>query len=515
VEVSLRLLPDGALQGIVRDLTARKQAEAEIQLLADVFTYSQMATAISSPDGQKFRLVNAAFAHLHGYAASELEGTPIAAIFAPESRQTLPEHIQIAHREGFHSFEAVHLRQDGSQFPVQVDVTAVKEGRRLRYRIVNVQDISERQAVEASMQRQIQQLAALRAIDLAISATLDERVTFSVLLDQVVTQLGVDAAAVLKYNPDFQTLEYAASRGFRSDGIRRTKLGWGTGLAGQAIQRGKGVTFCDLRQTNSQFLRAQALAQEDFIAYHGVPLLAKGQVKGVLEVFHRKLPPIDPAWGEFLEALGGQAAIALDNLSLYEDLQRNSRDLARAYDATLEGWARALELRDGETEGHSQRVTNLTLRIATRLGFGDLENLRRGTLLHDIGKMGIPDHILLKPGPLTPDEWEVMRRHPRYAYEMLSPIPFLRAALDIPYAHHERWDGSGYPRGLRGEQIPLAARIFMVVDVWDALRNDRPYRGKWPETRIVAYLQDKSGTHFDPEVVQHFLRIMAEEDPQA
>ena len=162
-----------------------------------------------------------------------------------------------------------------------------------------------------------------------------------------------------------------------------------------------------------------------------------------------------------------------------------------AYDETIEGWSRAMDLRDKETEGHTQRVTELTLRLANSMGFGaeELVHIRRGTLLHDIGKMGVPDDILRKPGPLTDEEWVIMRRHPQLAYDMLAPIFYLRPATDIPYCHHEKWDGTGYPRGLKGEQIPLAARIFALVDVWDALCSDRPYRKAWPADRVRSYIQ--------------------------
>jgi HD-GYP domain-containing protein (c-di-GMP phosphodiesterase class II) len=184
-------------------------------------------------------------------------------------------------------------------------------------------------------------------------------------------------------------------------------------------------------------------------------------------------------------------------------------DLSRAYDSTIEGWSRALDLRDKETEGHTQRVTQMTLKLARAMGLSsdELVHIRRGVLLHDIGKMGVPDHILLKPGKLTDEEWQIMQRHPVYAYELLSPIAYLRPALDIPYCHHEKWDGSGYPRGLRGEQIPFAARLFAIVDVVDALRSDRPYRKGWPEKQVLAYIREQSGVHFDPQVVAAFLEL--------
>ncbi len=188
-------------------------------------------------------------------------------------------------------------------------------------------------------------------------------------------------------------------------------------------------------------------------------------------------------------------------------LRETSEDLKIAYDATLQGWSNALELREHETAGHSRRVVQMTLNIARALGVNEAElvHIQRGALLHDIGKMGIPDSILLKPGPLTEEEWVVMRQHPVYAYELLSQIPYLVPALDIPHFHHERWDGSGYPQGLAGEGIPLAARIFTVVDVWDALMHDRPYRKAWSAQETTDYIRQESGVHIDPQIVAVFL----------
>jgi putative nucleotidyltransferase with HDIG domain len=168
-----------------------------------------------------------------------------------------------------------------------------------------------------------------------------------------------------------------------------------------------------------------------------------------------------------------------------------------------------LELRDRETIGHAQRVIDMTLRMAARLGIqGEaLHHIRRGALLHDIGKMAVPDSILLKPGPLSPVEWEVMRKHPVHAYEMLKTIDYLEPAVEIPYCHHERWDGNGYPRGLIGHNIPISARIFTVVDVWDALTSDRPYRNAWAERQTLEYIRLESGRHFDPQIVNVFFSL--------
>ncbi|NJN17773.1 MAG: response regulator [Oscillochloris sp.] len=198
---------------------------------------------------------------------------------------------------------------------------------------------------------------------------------------------------------------------------------------------------------------------------------------------------------------------------MLNERRQAAKELAEAYDATLAGWSRALDLRDHETEGHSRRVTEMTLRLAHLFGISgpELEQIRRGALLHDIGKMGIPDSILLKPGPLDDEEWTVMRRHPNLAYMLLKPIRYLHQALEIPLHHHERWDGSGYPRGLAGDAIPLAARLFAVVDVWDALSNDRPYRAALPPHQVRRHLSELAGTHLDPRVVAVFLEMLGDE----
>jgi putative two-component system response regulator len=192
-----------------------------------------------------------------------------------------------------------------------------------------------------------------------------------------------------------------------------------------------------------------------------------------------------------------------------QQLQHYNQELNLAYDLTLEGWAKALELRDPETKDHSQQVIDLTLQLSRVLGISDEDfvHVYRGALLHDIGKMGIPDSILLKPGALSDDEWEIMKQHPVYAYDMLSSITYLHRALEIPYCHHEKWDGSGYPRGLESEQIPLSARIFALVDNWDALRSDRPYRKAWSREKALDYIREKRGSHFDPRVVDAFVEL--------
>ncbi|MCI0475612.1 MAG: PAS domain S-box protein, partial [Anaerolineales bacterium] len=365
-----------------------------------------------------------------------------------------------------------------------------------------------RATLHEKTEQRLQHLVALRTVDQTINASLDLRFTLDVLLDQTVTQLRVDAADVLLRPPAFQTLDYVAGRGFRTKEIERLSLRLGEGYAGKVALERRTLTIRNLA-ASQETGRATILAGEGFVAYCGVPLIAKGQVTGVLEVFHRAPFIADPDWINLLEMLAGQAALAIDNARLFENLQRSSANLVQSYDATIEGWSRALELRDPVTEGHTRRVAELTEQLARAVGIGEAElvHLRRGALLHDIGKIAVPDHILLKETGLTEDEWVIMRRHPEFAYELLRPIPYLQPALDIPHYHHEKWDGSGYPRGLQGEAIPLPARILALVDVWDALRSDRPYRAAWGDGLARECVRAQAGTHFDPNLVERFLKL--------
>ncbi len=288
---------------------------------------------------------------------------------------------------------------------------------------------------------------------MAITDSVDLRVTLNILLEQATSSLRTSAASVLLLNRHTQMLDFVAGRGFRTRAIERSQLRLGERLAGRAMLERQIVTVANVHEGDAPFARAKLLADEQFVSYCAAPLLSKGRVGGLLEIFDRAPRTFDAEWLGFLEAVAGQAAIAIENAALFDDLQRSNVELRLAYDTTLEGWSRALDLRDKETEGHTQRVTELTLRLARimELSEADLVHVRRGALLHDIGKMGIPDSILLKPGPLTDEEWQIMRRHPVYAYEWLSPIGYLQPALDIPYCHHECWDGTGYPRGLKRE----------------------------------------------------------------
>jgi len=287
------------------------------------------------------------------------------------------------------------------------------------------------------------------------------------------------------------------------------KLKLGEGLAGQVALERRLISIPNLHEKEIPGVNRSLFEKEGIVVYYGLPLIARGHVNGTLELFHRTPITPDSEWLEFMGALAAQTAIAIDTATLFNELQSSNIEITLAYDSALVGWSRALDLRDKETEGHSQRVTEIALQIARAVGLteSELVHIRRGALLHDIGKLGIPDSILLKPSPLNEEEWEIMKRHPLYAYQMLSPINFLRPALDIPYCHHEKLDGTGYPQGLTGENIPIAARIFAIADVWDALCSNRSYRGAFKEEKVIKHMRSLAGTHFDPEVLTVFLAM--------
>ncbi|MBN8657360.1 MAG: HD domain-containing protein, partial [Anaerolineae bacterium] len=356
-------------------------------------------------------------------------------------------------------------------------------------------------------EKQLNHLIALHQIDLAITTNFGLEDTLNIILGHVRTELNVDAASILLINEVENALEYAAGLGFKTEHIKLTHVKIGDGVAGRAALEKCTASSADLELASQNDSRSTLIAHEKFTCHVATPLLIKGQVKGILEVFHQTPQNPDSKWFDYFETLATQTMIAIENANLLKTLQVKNEELTVAYDATIEGWSRALDLRDHETEGHTQRVTEMALKLADLLGMSqtDKTDMRRGALLHDIGKMGVPDAILHKPGDLTETEWKVMREHPTLAYRMLSPIAYLNRALDISYYHHERWDGSGYPHGLKGEEIPLAARVFAIVDVFDALTSDRPYRKAWTYEKAYQYIELQAGKHFDPEIVKVFL----------
>ncbi|MFZ5921860.1 MAG: HD domain-containing phosphohydrolase [Chloroflexota bacterium] len=550
VEISGKMLDDGRFQGIVRDITERRQHELEREAIITVAnalrtaaTRSEILTVLLDQMNELFKADGAMLAIPfpsteeitlemgRGAVGERFTGLRLppgkgAIRWVMENRK--PYLTNSAHTDPlFYRPALLGESQAVAAVPLiaQEQVIGALWIARKKHitdgelRLLNATaDIAanaiHRVTLYEQAERQLRRLITLHQIDLAITTSLDLDQTLDILLNAMVTQLDVDAADILLLTPQTGMLEYAAGIGFRTRCPEHFRVRMGEGQAGLAAARRRILSIPDLGLAPEAFSRQALLAEEKFVSHYVAPLVTKEQTLGVLEVFtHKRLAP-ENDWLDFFETLATQAAIAIDNATLFDNLQRSHTELSLAYDATIEGWSRALDLRDKETEGHTQRVANMSLQLAGMFGMSDVEkmNLRRGALLHDIGKMGIPDSILLKPGSLTDAEWEIMRRHPVYAYEMLAPINYLRQALDIPRYHHERWDGGGYPHGLEKDQIPLAARIFAVVDVWDALTSDRPYRKRWSTAEALSYICEQSGKHFDPRVVEAFLRLVDHKD---
>ncbi|HEX7394835.1 MAG TPA: PAS domain S-box protein [Anaerolineaceae bacterium] len=367
----------------------------------------------------------------------------------------------------------------------------------------------------AQTRQRVAELLVMHNIDQAITSSDDPIKTYQIVLEQVATQPYVDGADILFFDPQENLLTFIAGYGFSSPVVATTRLHLGEGLAGKAALDKRLVLLLNPTDENPGFFGRSLWKKEGFVAYLGLPLIFHGELKGVLEIFSRKLIPAEPEWMNFMGSLAQQVAIAVDNSQLFHGLQQANIELLQAYDATIAGWSQAMDLRDKETEGHTERVAYLTMEIARTLGLNEekLVHVHRGALLHDIGKLGVPDRILHKPGALTDEEWVIMKKHPVFAYEMLSSIDYLHPALAIPYCHHEKWDGTGYPRGLKGQQIPLEARIFALVDVYDALTADRPYRAAWSQEKTLAYIQEQSGKHFDPKITAAFSVLLRKLKP--
>lgn len=360
-----------------------------------------------------------------------------------------------------------------------------------------------------SEQRRHQEAEKLRQAATAVTSSLDLKEVLSLLLSALNDVVPFDSASIIM--PDGENVKIVAAQGFPEElHIIDSVYPMGNKLLKQVLDTGQSLILEDA--INDE--RFQKWNPVPIRGWMGIPMIARGRVIGFITLDSLTPGSFTPGAAELAQSFAHQASVAIENARLFESLKKTNLDLSLAYDTTLEGWGKALELRDKETQGHTLRVTNLTLKLARLMGCTSeqLVQIRRGALVHDIGKMGVPDHILHKNGPLTKKEWEEMRKHPQHAFDLLYPIEYLRPALDIAYCHHEWWDGSGYPRGLRETQIPLAARIFAVVDVWDALLYERPYRKNgWPKKKIIKYLQEQAGIHFDPDVVNIFVQMILNE----
>ncbi|GEM_PF-1434409 len=369
-------------------------------------------------------------------------------------------------------------------------------------------DITQQKQTESHLRKRMQIMSLISDIDSVITTSFDINLTIASILTHLVSSSFCEAACVFILNEKTQLLDYAGGQGFRKSIPKNLHVKLGEGIAGTVAASSKPITV-PINEENIQSLVKVLINDEGFTYCYSYPMVVKNQVKGVLEVFLRRAIPHDPERSELYEMIAKRAAIAIENGQLLENLERTNLELLQAYDVTIEGWSRAMDLRDKETEGHTLRVTQMAIDLArlANIPESEIQFVRWGALLHDIGKLGVPDSILLKPGTLSDEEWMIMKQHPVYAFQMLSPIKYLQLATDIPYCHHERWDGSGYPRGLSGDSIPLAARLFSVIDVWDALTSNRPYRPAWNKERALEYIKMNSGIQFDPLAVKLFFQL--------
>ena len=378
-----------------------------------------------------------------------------------------------------------------------------------------IQDISRMTQTMSSLEQSVgdylksrqSQLGALMGVGRAINSSLGLKRVLEEVMDTLIELMRAERG-FLMLRDENNELSVRIARGIAHVNLDEdSSLKVSRTIVDKVAESGEPILTTNA-QDDPRFEGHVSIAAFQLRSILCAPLKIKNELIGVIYVDNRARSGIfqENDLG-LIRAFADQAAVAIDNAQLFDDLQTKNHELEEAYQATLEGWVSALDLRDKETEGHTQRVTILTQRLARSMGVDDAElvHITRGALLHDIGKIAIPDGILLKPDKLTDDERAIIQKHPVYAYEMLRRIDFLQPAIDIPYCHHEKWDGTGYPRGLKGDEIPFVARIFSVIDVYDALVSDRPYRKALPIDDVIEMIKKDSGTHFDPRVADAFL----------
>ncbi len=498
----------------------------------------------------KMDKVNKAACERLGYSREKLLSMSLKDIVSSEYSGLIPGRVKDLLKSGRLIFESADVTIDGTIIPVEVSARIIEYGgkkavlsiarditKRRKYEealsglnekleqqvqerageLTRVnkelrEEISERIRMEEELNQRLLEMETLQTVSSALrtAETLDEMLT--ILIDETLKILDTEDGAISLYHPEKETSHFAINRGWFNQ-LDETWLKPGEGIAREVFTPGQGLVFREFAK-DSRVKHTESIPE----GWGGacLPISAAKNVVGALFVSVPLPREITRVELSLLNSLSEMAGTAIQRISMFqetenllENLQEAKSELLLAYDATLEGWARALELRDHETEGHSMRVVDRTIQIAMLLNVpeDELIHIRRGALLHDVGKIAIPDAVLLKPGKLNSDEMALMQQHPNFAYDLLHPIDYLRPALDIPYCHHEKWDGSGYPRGLKGEEIPIAARIFAIVDVYDALTSDRPYRSAWSKQKTLEHISEQSGKHFDPQVADIFLNI--------
>ena len=527
VEVSSSLVSymgKTVIMSIARDITERKRAEQAIRLSEKKFkTLFEIAPVGISVLDQEHNIVDANFAleRITGLGRDKLlSGDHRKRTYLRPDGTVMPTDelaSSLVIKESMPIFDVETGIVTEDRGVIWTQVSAAPLDMPDASMVVITQDISERKQSEQALRHRLAELETLYESGLSLNQSLEPKNIGQNIIDVLAEKLDWNHTTIRLYHSESDALELLAyniagkttEEEWQEIGEKfRTMIAQsGDGLSGWVVQHGETVRCGDVVHDPRYVETVPGLNSGLY-----VPIQAGERTIGVISVESEK-PDYFTAEDEHLAVtLAAQAAVAFENIRLFKDLLKSNDDLFRAYDETIEGWSHALDLRDKETEGHTQRVTTLTEELARLMGIPkeQMIHIHRGSLLHDIGKMGVPDRILLKPDKLTDDEWIIMREHPVHAYNLLSKIEFLKPALNIPHYHHEKWDGSGYPEGLQREQIPLEARIFAVVDVFDALISDRPYRPGWPRNKAIQYIPENSGSHFDPKVVDVFLKLIKE-----
>ena len=506
-------------QSVGRDITERKRAQDALQKSEQRFSIAFQASPtiviITQIEQGRLLEVNGAFEKVSGYSRQEALGKTTIELglwVNPEERLRLMQTFSTNGR----------LRNEEMQFRIKDGsvITGLISGEPIeldgeKCALWTIEDISERKKAEERILHLNRLYVTISQINQTLVHERDKDNLFREICRVAIDHGRFRMAWIGSVDETGGQIKPVVFAGQELGYLSNISINYrdeilGSGPTGTAVRQGRCVICQDIGSDSRMIPWREQALERGYRSSAAVPIHQQGHVIGALTVYAGEPQGFGAEDEGLLEQIGLDVSFALDSIAGEVKRKHAEEKLAEAYDTTLEGWAKALELRDKETEGHSRRVMDTTLIMARAMGFSedDLVEIRRGSLLHDIGKMGIPDDILRKNGPLNEVERAIVMQHPATAYELLKNIPYLEKALEIPYCHHEKWDGTGYPRGLKGEEIPLSARIFAVVDVWDALSSDRPYRKAWPQEEVRQYLSGEAGLHFDPAVVDTFLRLL-------